>query len=283
MRSLWKEPLVHFVLAGAVLFALSALSPDRNAALPEEIRVTEGRIQNLAAMFEKVWRRPPTPDELDGLIQEHVREEMLYREGLAMGLDRDDTVIRRRIRQKVEFLLDDEVEEAAPSEEELQAFLAAHPDLFRIPPRYSFRQILLNESLAGDDPATRAERLLARLDDPDVDASELGDRSLLAHAYSDLRENQAAQFFGAGFAEAMAELPVGRWSGPIPSGYGHHLVFVERVTPSRMPALEEMKVQVMREWVHARRNEAREAFYQRIETQYRVIIERPAPGAAAEG
>jgi hypothetical protein len=275
MNKALREPLVHFLLIGAALFAMSELLPKRGVASPADIVVTEGKIEDLAAVFERVWRRPPTPEEMDQLIQEHVREEVLYREGLALGLDRDDTVIRRRIRQKIEFMVEDSVDPSEPTDAELQAFLEAHPETFVTQPRYSFRQVYLEAGPVDPEAEAEADRLLQQLGDPSVDASGLGNRSMLAHAYSDLRAPQAARSFGTDFSEALAELPLGRWTGPIASGYGLHLVRVDQVTPSRMPDLAEVRSAVAREWSNARRAQVRDRFFEQVESKYRITIERP--------
>ena len=145
MKSWLREPLLHFVVLGAALFGLDALMSERTVqAGSGEIVITQGRIESLVALFAKTWQRPPTPDELLGLVDDHVLEQALYREGMALGLDRDDTIVRRRLRQKMEFVVDDIIEQAAPTEAELEKWLAHHADSFALPDRYSFRHVYLN-------------------------------------------------------------------------------------------------------------------------------------------
>ena len=173
-----KEPLLHFVLLGAGLFALDALLRERTVEVRGgEIVVSAGRIENLAALFAKTWQRPPTADELRGLVDDHVLEEALYREGLALGVDRDDTIIRRRVRQKMEFLVDDVVELTPPSEAELEAWFAEHAMSYARPGRFTFRQVYLSPDRPAAALARDAEELLAQLRSaPDTfDARELGD------------------------------------------------------------------------------------------------------------
>jgi hypothetical protein len=131
MRRLAREPLLHFLLLGGVIFGVFALVSRNDASRPGEIVVTEGRIASLGTAFARVWHRPPTGPELDGLMRDYVRDEVLAREALALGLDRDDTIIRRRLRQKLEFVSEDVAALAEPTEEQLHTYLKQHPDAFR--------------------------------------------------------------------------------------------------------------------------------------------------------
>lgn len=285
MRRLLREPLLHFLLLGAVLFGLDAYLRDGAAgASGGEIVVSRGRIENLAALFAKTWQRAPTPEELRDLVEDHVYEEALYREGMAMGVDQGDTVIRRRVRQKMEFVVDDVAEQVEPSEADLAAWLAAHPADYASPERFRFRQVFLSSERRGDALAGDAEALLEVLRSKlDGDPRELGDRSLLEHAYPDASADTVAETFGPAFAEGLEELPTGEWSGPLESPYGLHLVFVDARTAGRIPALAEVRSQVERDWDYAQREVARSRFREEILARYRVTIEWPDPaGLEAE-
>ncbi|MCA9285305.1 MAG: peptidyl-prolyl cis-trans isomerase [Phycisphaerales bacterium] len=279
MKQLLREPLLHFILLGAVLFAVVSVvrRPDQPQA--DRIVVSAGKIEHLAALFARTWQRPPTRKELDGLIEDYVREEAAYRAGTAAGLDRDDTVIRRRIRQKLEFVAEDLAAQASPSDEELAAYLAAHPEAFRVDPRLSFRQVYLDPARHRDSLEQDALQVLAALkEDPSLDASALGDRIMLEHAYRDLSANQIDSLFGGTFADRLLELQPGSWQGPIASGYGLHLVFVDDRTEGRVADLSEVRDQVRREWENARRLEALDAFYQGLIDRYEVVVEWPDLG-----
>ena len=140
---LLREPLLHFVLLGAAIFAAHSLLANHSVDRPAEIIVTQGKLENLVIGFTRTWQRPPTDEELQGLIRDYVREEAAYRKALAMGLDRDDTIVRRRLRQKLEFISDDLVAQTEPTDANLQAFLAAHPEDFRKEPAlYIFPGVL---------------------------------------------------------------------------------------------------------------------------------------------
>ena len=277
-----REPLVHFLAIGVGLFLLSGLIGDRAAPQSVRIVVTPAQVQHLAAGFTRVWQRPPTRGELDGLIEDYIREEVYYREALAMGLDRDDTIIRRRLRQKMEFLTEDLVETNPPSDEELRAFLQKNPDAFRVEPRLAFRHVYLNRDHRGKAADADARQILAQLTsgaDPDT----LGDSFLLASDYGLSPVWDIKKQYGDQFSLKLLETKPGRWVGPIQSGYGLHLVFVRQRVEGRLPDLAEVREAVQREWLAARRKELTEATYRRLRDRYTVVVERPkATGAAAE-
>ena len=284
MRRLFREPLLHFVLLGIGLFALDAFLRDRRSEpRAGEIVVSAGRIENMAALFTKTWQRPPTPREMRGLIDDFVLEEALYREGVALGVDQDDTIIRRRVRQKMAFIVDDLVDLDAPTEAELGAWLAEHPDSYTRPARFTFRQVYLNPRRRTDAEA-EARLVLEKLrSTQDVrEPSDWGDASLLEQAYADADADLVARTFGEGFAERLAALPLGRWSGPVESPFGIHLVILDERVESRIPPLSEVHDAVVRDWSFARREAASEAFYQELIGRYQVTIEWPRADGAAD-
>jgi hypothetical protein len=277
MKRLLNEPLVHFLLLGAALFVVFGFAGKRTDGAPGKIVVTEGQTASLEFGFTRTWQRPPTPEELEGLIQDRVREEVYCREAMALGLDKDDTIIRRRLRQKMEFISDDLVAQIEPTDAELSAYLRAHPDSFRVEPRYTFSQIYLSPEKHGTDLARDAERLLARLAraGAEADASRLGDPFLLEHTFDAVPAGEVAKQFGDKFASTLGELAIGRWQGPVESGYGVHLVFIGARTDGGVPELAMVRSAVHREWANGRRLEANETFYQGLLKKYSVTIERP--------
>lgn len=282
MKKLLREPLVHFLVGGVLLFALYGETASPGAQAPDRIVVSEDQVAMLVQSFERTWMRPPRDAELKGLIDDFVTEEVLYREALALGLDRDDLIVRRRMRQKMEFLSDG-ISEREPSDEELRAFLDANPERFRIPSRVSFVQVFVSPDADGS-PAQRAAQLLARLRDADESAGS-GDPTLLPHELDGATPREVAGTFGTAFADALAEVPDGEWDGPLASSYGLHLVRVMSREPGRLPALEELRSAVAREWTAAQRAEARERFYRELRARYDVEVRMPAapvPPAVAE-
>jgi PPIC-type PPIASE domain len=275
LQKILREPLVHFLVLGAGLFVLYGVVEKLADESSDRIVVTEAKIGNLAGLFERTWRRPPTAAELDGLIEDHVKEEIFYREALALGLDRDDTVIRRQLRLKMQFISEDFAPQTEPTEDELRAFLAEHADRFRSPSRVSFTQVYLSPDRRGEDAWSDAERLLIALSGGKSDPAEAGDPFLLEQDYRDLGAPDIERLFGGTFAAQVAELPVGRWSGPVESGYGLHLVLVRDRTDARLPDLTEIRDAVANEWRAVRKEEANRAFYEALRARYEVTVERP--------
>jgi len=280
MKRIVREPLLHFLLLGAALFAVFSFLRHDGAANQEQIVVSAGKIEHLAALFARTWQRPATREEIDGLINDFIREEAAYREGLALGLDRDDTILRRRIRQKLDFIAQDLVSQVEPTDADLSAYLAAHPDKFRTEPRLSFRQVYVNpESRRDGFDADVRDLMMALNADATIDASGLGDRIQLEPSYADVSPRDIANLFGTQFAAAIVALEPGTWQGPIPSGYGMHLVIVDERRDGRVPELDAKRDAVRREWENARRREMIEQFYRKLLENYEIIVERPKAGA----
>lgn len=276
---LWlKEPLVHFLLIGAALFASFELINERVRSDPGQIVVTRGQINHLAVGFTRTWQRPPSAAELEGLIRDYIREEVYYREALAMGLDKDDTVIRRRLRQKMEFITDDVAALAEPTDDELLAFLKAHPQRFFVEPRFTFSQVYLDLQSHGVRLDREAADLLAQLNRSgvgNVDVSTVGNSFPLQRHFDAVSGREVVRQFGKRFFSDLEKLTPGRWQGPIESAYGQHLVFVSERAEGRLPALAEVRDAVRREWLNTQRLETNEKFYQQLLERYSVTIERP--------
>jgi len=226
----------------------------------------------------------PDPPALEALIRDHVREEVYVREALALGLDRDDTIIRQRLRQKVEFLSEDVAASVEPTDADLQAYLTAHPETFRVERRITFSHVYLNPERRRDSLARDATQLLARLKQAGAgaDLAALGDPFLLDHEFNRMAASDVVQQFGERFATKLGELPLGEWQGPVESGYGAHLVLVNERTEGRLPALGEVRDSVRREWQNVQRLEANEKFFQGLLDRYTVVVEQERP-VHAEG
>jgi hypothetical protein len=268
MNKLIREPLLHFLLLGVALFALYGWLNRDGFNSRNEIVVSQGQVSNLRAQFERLWQRAPTQQELQGLINNWVREEIFYREGLAMGLDRDDPVVRRRLQQKVEFILDS-AEPAAPTTAELQSWLDEHAAEYQIEPSYSLRQVYF-------DPTRHGERLKA-----DITAAQralnsgkivAGDATLLPNAVNG-NATQIVRTFGSEFDEALHRLPIGSWQGPVRSGFGWHLIELTSRDEARRPRLEDVRAAVERYLLNARTKEGNAAFYERLRANYSVRVE----------
>ena len=272
-----REPLVHFLLIGAALFLLFEWSGGAGTD-GGPIVITRGQIDHLARSFEIVWLRPPTDEELKGLVDDYVREEVAIREAVAMGLDRDDTIIRRRLRQKLEFTVEDAIEAHPPTDEDLMLWLEKHPESFRSEPAISFRQVYVSRDRRGESADEFALRLLDDLARAGAEASieALGDPLMLPQEVPLSPPLDVARIFGEDFTSRVFALEPGRWQGPIESGYGLHLIWVSERVGERLPALAEVRDAVEREFLSARRKAELEATYERLLSKYELVIEEQA-------
>ena len=274
MRTWLREPLLHFLVIGAALFLLyRAVSGDVEG--PREILVSEARIEALAESFAKIWMRPPTGAELAGLVDDYVKEEIYYREATAIGLDRDDTVIRRRLRQKMEFVSEDVASAREPTSTELEAYLKANADKFVIPARLSFQQVFISSDKRGKAAVRDAERLLEALQSSRsaADPARAGDSSLLPQSMDAASPRDVANVFGEAFAAEIEAAPVEQWVGPVESPFGLHVVRVSARAAGSLPALTEIHPIVAREWQADQQQRVNDAFYQGLRNKYEVRIE----------
>jgi len=274
LRAALREPLVHFLALGALLFVVFQWWGGGPGS--SRIVITPGQIDALVVGFTRTWQRPPTERELKGLIDDYVREEIAVREAMAAGLDRDDTIIRRRLRQKLEFLAEDTIDAVPATGAELQAWLDANPERFRTEPEVSLRQVYVSVDRRGEAARSDAEALLGRLTaaGPDATIDTLGDRLMLPQEIEQATRSDVARLFGDRFADAVLEIEPGRWTGPIESGYGLHLVLVRDRVEGRLPSLDEVRPIVEREFLNDRRTRELDAMYDRLLGRYRVIVER---------
>jgi len=280
MRTWLREPLLHFLLLGSALFVLFGWVARATPGDATRIAITPGRIEQMTVSFQRTHQRLPNPSELDELIEDAIREEVYYREALALGLDRDDTIVRRRLRQKLEFV----TEEAAPEpgDAELEAFLRTHPELFRTEQRYSLSQLYLDPERHGDRAKESTERWLEELGrrgGASADTSALGDPSLLPARLDRVAAGEVSRLFGTKFERALQTLPVGQWTGPVPSGVGEHVVLLREREAARIPSLSAVRDEVHRQWAIGWRTEANARYYAELRQRYVVTVARPTAGA----
>jgi parvulin-like peptidyl-prolyl isomerase len=284
-KRLIREPLVHFLLLGGLLFLFFQWQGGSGGPGSTRIVITPGLVDHLATGFARTWRRPPNDAEIKGLIDDYVKEEIAAREAVALGLDRDDTVIRRRLRQKLEFLLVDEAGSAAPTDAELQAWLDRHPGTFRVDPQVAFRQVYVSPERRGAAVVADAGKLLAKLRSagPDAAIDKLGDASMLPAEQAREPLRDAARTFGDDFAQQLMTLQPGQWSGPIESSFGLHLVLVRERVDGAIPTLAEVRPAVEREVQAERRKAELAALYDRLLAKYTVTVEKTGVEAAKAG
>lgn len=285
VRRILSEPFVHFLAIGALIFAVYAAIDQRNDAPREEtIVVSAGQIGQIFEVFARTWQRPPTQDELRGLIDAYVKEEVFYREGRKLGLDDNDTVFRRRLQQKMEFLMEPSPAELTPADGELEAFLEENREAFRIPPHFAFEQAYFSPerrgATAAQDAAAALERLRAGATD---DPAEAGDPTMLPQRMALTPADRIELNFGGDFAAGLADAPVGEWFGPVRSGFGLHLVKVDERTEARDPPLSEVIGFVTRAWEDTRRREIADRRYAEMAEKYTVVVEMPETGQGGNG
>ena len=286
-----REPLLHFLLVGAALFGGHRwLGPAPGGGDAERrIVVTEDDLRQMSLTWLAQGRPPPSPEQMRHLIERWIHDEVLYREALALGLDRGDTIVKRRLVQKMAFLSDDLADLRVPTRTELEAWFAERAERFARPPRESFRQLYVSPDRRGEAARAGAEAALEQLENGAVepeDAASLADPFVLQPYYPDRTPEQIARDFGPGFADALLELEPGAWRGPIESGFGWHLVFVESLTPARVPDFAEVEEAVEAAWVAEQRDTFARQAYEAMRARYQVVLPAdptPAPLVAVGG
>ncbi len=286
MKRLLREPLLQFVAIGVALFAgYSHFQRGRDGDVSSrEIRLTLDDLAQLEIVFESQWRRPPTSEEFTALVENRIREDILYREALALGLDEDDTIVKRRMAQKMRFLAEDMAAAREPTPEELRSWFEKHGEIFAMPARLSFRHLYFSIDRRGGQARDDAAKALARLEGQPQDselAGTLADPFMFQDYYADRTPQEIARELGPGFAQAVAKLAAGSWHGPLESGYGWHLVFVDSVIPGRVPAFAEVEADVKIAWLGERKAEAWRKAYAELRGRYTVVLPAPPDGAIA--
>ena len=279
MIKLLKDPLVHFLLIGTALFGYSAW---RGAAIQtgrERIVVGATQIAQLRDAAALVQGRPPTQAELEALVEPAIREEVLYREALALGLDENDDEVRRRLIEKMQYLTQDLADPEPQSEAELRAFYDTSPERFLVPELVSFEQVFFSPSARGAALQTDAAAALEALRGG-ADPQTVGDRTPLRERYDAAPREQVAVLFGDALAQALFTMAPGEWQGPYESDFGIHLVRLDARTESRLPPFDEISATVAAAFAQARRQTANEARYRAIRDRYDVVVEWPAEDAA---
>jgi peptidyl-prolyl cis-trans isomerase C len=290
-KKLASEPLLHFLLIGAGIYGLYGMFATGEAGNDERtVTVTSGEIQALADQWRQKMNRPQTEDEFDGIIRNRVRVQILHREALAMGLDKGDTFIEQRLAQKVEFLAQGLITPEEPSDEELIDWYAANSDRFKQPDLYTIAQIFFDpdkrEATISDDAKATLERLNA-LDRLPPDLGDYGDRLMIETYYANISMLELGRLFGTAFAEEVIKLEAGAWHGPILSGYGAHLVFINDIVLMPLPAFDDIRERLNEEWLAEQVTELSERFIDSLVSRYEVVVEEtevpistPASGAS---
>lgn len=282
MKRLLRETLVHFLLIGLALFAVYGyMQRGRGGVeLSKQIALTLEDLRQMDMYFVSQWHRQPTPEEFHAMVEDKVREEVLYREALVMGLDKDDTIVKRRMAQKMQFLAEDVAAAHEPSTDELKAWFDKNKEKFALPSRYSFRHLYFSPDMRGKNAQENAAKALVKIAGQPEDsklAASLADPFMFQDYYGDRAPSAIAKEFGPAFAVELEKVKPGSWQGPIESGYGWHLVFVTTVIPGRIPAFEEIEPDVKIAWLGEQKQQAWDKAYKEMRAKYTVLL--PAPPA----
>jgi PPIC-type PPIASE domain len=273
-REVLAEPLLHFLVIGVALFAAYKwMAPNDSAG--RRIVITQGVIDDLVTQHAAAKGREPSATELKYLIESYVHDEILYREGVKLGLERDDIVVKRRVRQKIEMMAEEDASTRAPTDADLSAYLTANLARFVQPAILTFEQVFIGESTSGPG-VVHAVALTREALRKGADPEDLGKPTLLPHRMTRTPADLVARDFGSSFAAALEKAPVGEWVGPIDSSFGTHYVRVSDRTPAVAPELAAIRDQVVREWENERRQRARDDAYMKMRGEYQVAIE-PEP------
>jgi len=268
-----REPLSQFLLLGGLMFLVYSAVSEPIPTPSHEIVIEPANIESLVTEFRRVWTRDPSDAEMAALLDEYVREEVYYREALALGLDRDDVVVRRRLRQKMEFLTDTGADLLEPSERELRAFLQDNMQRYRQSPRVAFVQVFFGAT----PPAAQIESTLRALQsNPRSRPRQWGESTLLPEELEPSPSDTIDGLFGVGFFEQLEAITSDTWAGPVTSPYGVHLVRITARQPATVPQLEQVRDAVVRDWKAAKTKELREQLYARLRDRY--VVEVRVPG-----
>lgn len=269
-KRILHEPLLHFVIVGSLLFFY--LSSNDTQTKPQVV-ISQGKINQLTAQYTKTRQRAPSSEELKALIDNQIREDLAFEHGVKMGLVENDSIIKRRVQQKIEFMLNDSIANIEPSREELQAYLETHKEQFTIAPVYSFKHIYINPEKHEDTDA-----FIKKLQTQNLNEiyKSSGDSMMIESEYVEISTYQIARLFGRKFAKNLDDIALGSWQGPVQSGYGLHLVIIDKKTPAHVATLEEMEATIKREYRAETQKKAIDSFYDELRTQYSVTVEKEA-------
>ena len=272
MKKWYKEPLLHFLVIGVVIFAVFSIANKEEAAVGgNKIVVSSAETERLSDAWSKRMNRPPTEIELQGLIEAFIKEEVYYREALALGLDQDDTIIRRRLMQKMEFLSNDLAELDQPDESALNKYFLENQEKYRLPAQISFTHIYFSIDKRGARALEDSKRVLTELDVPR--APERGDSFMMEYDFVKETPSEVARSFGSGFAEQLFTLETNTWQGPVASGYGFHLVRISEKLDARMPELASVIEKVRTDFMFEQRQKTNKEIYDKFKERYEIVIE----------
>ncbi|MVO18647.1 peptidyl-prolyl cis-trans isomerase [Parasedimentitalea huanghaiensis] len=269
-----KEPLLHFLLMAVAIFAwFIAVDDSAPQTNQNVVEITATDLDLLATQFEKTWQRQPSEQERKKLTDGFVRQEILVREAIALGMDQNDALIRRRLQQKMEFFIASFAEALEPTTDELEEYYQTNSAKYEIGPKVAFLQVFLGDAPQQQETTQILEQLRSG-----QSPGQLGKPTQLSLQVSLAADTRIDAMFGTGFAAAISAMPVEEWTGPVKSGYGYHLVFVEQKEAGHLPPLQDVQVGVVADWRTAKKMELMELQYEKLAARYTVHL----PSAADE-
>jgi parvulin-like peptidyl-prolyl isomerase len=270
------EPLLQFIAIGALIFAAYGLisSPGKGPDQANRIVLTADDLRQIAIQWLAQGRGLPTRDEMTALVQERVSEEILSREAVALGLDKNDEIIKRRLAQKMDFLAEDIAALQNPGDDELREWFAQNSSRFALPPRVSFHHLYFSAD-RGRTTRDTAAAALAKIGGASTDTTQAAagaDTFMFQDYYAERTPEQITREFGPGFAKAVFQLKQGAWQGPVQSGYGWHLVYIDTIVPGRVPAFEEVETDVKSAWLDQKQSEIKQTAFEAMRGRYTVVV-----------
>ena len=270
-KKILHEPLVHFLLLGALVFFIYTAMNGTQTSDDKTIVISKAEQKQLSYRWQKKYMRQPTEDEMQQMIDKEIYTEVLYREALKMGLDQNDLIIRRRLAQKLEFVSSDLFSFIEPSDEVLRTYMKQHEKMFRKAGKISFQQIYVDVSKHDKNLKERLSRIKSALD-ANESIQALGDAFMLPRENRALSEYEIRRTFGKKFAESLNAFKTGVWEGPIKSGYGLHFVYVEKREAGELPSFDEIKAQVKNAWMSEKKEQNSQNFYKSLKKNYSIEI-----------
>jgi peptidyl-prolyl cis-trans isomerase C len=284
LKRCMREPLVHFVFIGVALFAVYGALHSKEAVSSDSKKIVLRweDVDQISLMWQAQGRPAPTREQLQSLLDNKIREEVLYREALTLGLDKEDTIVKRRMAQKMEFLVEDFSDLHEPTQEELKAWFASNGEGFKVSGRASFRHLYFSFDKHGNKTSDVAKETLKKISgrpSNSPEAAALADSFMFQDYYGDRSFDELAKNFGPGFARSLFAQEIGSWQGPIESGYGWHLVFIDSLTPARVPEFDEVETDVKTAWLTEQKTLAWDNAYKEMRAKYTVLLPNPSENA----
>ena len=272
MKKFLNEPLLHFALIGVALFLLYGLfSPEEESA--DQIIIDDSDVNEIVSKFQLQWNRPPNAEELGGLMREMIQQEVFYQEALKLNLDHNDEIIKRRLSQKMQFLSNDLADLVEPTEDELLSHLQQNSEKFQTPSYFSFYQIYFSPD-SNEDPASRAQYVLDNYSGTDPEQMRTqGDPISLKFHYENITDFNLRRQLGTEFLMEIGQLETGKWVGPVNSGYGYHLIYLEEIVPPETPPLGDVRDAVLTDLNYIRQGELKESIFQQLLNEYQLVFD----------